>query len=28
VVSAGNLEIKKSFLFRMGVIAWKQPNMT
>jgi len=28
VVSAGNLEIKKSFLFRMGVIAWKQPNIT
>lgn len=26
VVGAGNLEIKRSFLYRMGVIAWKQPN--
>jgi ubiquinone/menaquinone biosynthesis C-methylase UbiE len=26
VVRDSNLEIKKSYLFRMGVIAWKQPN--
>lgn len=26
VVSPDNLEVKKSYLYRMGVIAWKQPN--
>jgi SAM-dependent methyltransferase len=27
VAPAANIEIKKFFLFRMGVIIWKQPNM-
>jgi hypothetical protein len=27
VASAENIEIRKFFLFRMGVIVWKQPNM-
>ncbi|HXO37745.1 MAG TPA: methyltransferase domain-containing protein, partial [Candidatus Acidoferrum sp.] len=27
VVPAENIEIRKFFLFRMGVIVWKQPNM-
>jgi ubiquinone/menaquinone biosynthesis C-methylase UbiE len=27
VAPAENIEIKKFFLFRMGVIIWKQPNM-
>jgi SAM-dependent methyltransferase len=27
VAPAANIEIKKFFLFRMGVIVWKQPNM-
>jgi hypothetical protein len=27
VAPAENTEIKKFFLFRMGVIVWKQPNM-
>jgi ubiquinone/menaquinone biosynthesis C-methylase UbiE len=27
VVLVENIEIKKFFLFRMGVIVWKQPNM-
>jgi ubiquinone/menaquinone biosynthesis C-methylase UbiE len=26
-IEAANIEIKKFFLFRMGVIVWKQPNM-
>lgn len=26
-IAAANIEIKKFFLFRMGVIVWKQPNM-
>jgi len=28
LISAANVDIKKFFLFRMGVIVWKQPNMT
>jgi len=28
VTAAANIEITKSFFFRMGVIVWKQPNMT
>jgi ubiquinone/menaquinone biosynthesis C-methylase UbiE len=28
VTAATNLEIAKFFFFRMGVIVWKQPNMT
>ncbi|HLK06438.1 MAG TPA: methyltransferase domain-containing protein [Candidatus Angelobacter sp.] len=27
VLAAENIEIRKFFLFRMGVIVWKQPNM-
>ena len=27
VATAENIEIRKFFLFRMGVIVWKQPNM-
>lgn len=27
VAAAENIEIRKFFLFRMGVIVWKQPNM-
>jgi hypothetical protein len=27
VAPAENIEIRKFFLFRMGVIVWKQPNM-
>jgi ubiquinone/menaquinone biosynthesis C-methylase UbiE len=27
VTAAENIEIRKFFLFRMGVIVWKQPNM-
>jgi ubiquinone/menaquinone biosynthesis C-methylase UbiE len=27
IAAAANIEIKKFFLFRMGVIVWKQPNM-
>lgn len=27
VAAAENIEIRKYFLFRMGVIVWKQPNM-
>ncbi|HEX3156853.1 MAG TPA: methyltransferase domain-containing protein, partial [Candidatus Angelobacter sp.] len=27
VASAENIEIRKFFLFRMGVIVWKQPSM-
>ena len=27
VAAAANIEIRKFFLFRMGVIVWKQPNM-
>ena len=27
VTAASNLEIKQSYLFRMGVIVWKQPSM-
>jgi len=27
VASAENIEIRRFFLFRMGVIVWKQPNM-
>ena len=27
VAPAANIEIKRFFLFRMGVIVWKQPNM-
>ena len=26
VTAAGNIEIKQSYLFRMGVIVWKQPS--
>jgi ubiquinone/menaquinone biosynthesis C-methylase UbiE len=28
VTDASNIEIRKFYLFRMGVIVWKQPNMT
>jgi hypothetical protein len=28
VTAAANLEIRKFYLFRMGVIVWKQPDMT
>jgi ubiquinone/menaquinone biosynthesis C-methylase UbiE len=28
VTATANIEITKSFFFRMGVIVWKQPNMT
>ena len=28
VTAASNIEIKTFYLFRMGVIVWKQPNMT
>ena len=28
VAAAANIEITKFFFFRMGVIVWKQPNMT
>jgi ubiquinone/menaquinone biosynthesis C-methylase UbiE len=28
VTAAENIEIRKFYLFRMGVIVWKQPNMT
>jgi ubiquinone/menaquinone biosynthesis C-methylase UbiE len=28
VAAARNVEIRKFYLFRMGVIVWKQPNMT
>jgi hypothetical protein len=28
VAAAANIEITKAFFFRMGVIVWKQPNMT
>jgi SAM-dependent methyltransferase len=28
VTAAANIEITRFFLFRMGVIVWKQPNMT
>jgi ubiquinone/menaquinone biosynthesis C-methylase UbiE len=28
VAAAENIEIRNFFLFRMGVIVWKQPNMT
>jgi len=28
VSAAGNIEIKTFYMFRMGVIVWKQPNMT
>ena len=28
VAAASNIEIRKFYLFRMGVIVWKQPNMT
>ncbi|HEY1937104.1 MAG TPA: methyltransferase domain-containing protein [Candidatus Angelobacter sp.] len=28
VAPAGDIEIRSFFLFRMGVIVWKQPNMT
>ncbi|MGC2744346.1 MAG: methyltransferase domain-containing protein [Candidatus Angelobacter sp.] len=27
IAAAANIEIEKFFLFRMGVIVWKQPNM-
>jgi hypothetical protein len=27
VAPTENIEIRKFFLFRMGVIVWKQPNM-
>jgi ubiquinone/menaquinone biosynthesis C-methylase UbiE len=27
IAAAANIEIKKFFLFRMGVIVWKQPNI-
>jgi ubiquinone/menaquinone biosynthesis C-methylase UbiE len=27
IAAAANIEIKRFFLFRMGVIVWKQPNM-
>jgi hypothetical protein len=28
VAPAENIEIRKFFLFRMGVIVWKQPSTT